>query len=384
VSSRLPAIAAGQSDQVFVSWIPQGRGKATGQLVIDFASTTAAGARIVETETVTLTAGAVAPIIALRSTRPVSGGGGDVLVPVTVPPERFVGGRLDRIGGRIDRTEIGRVTIDPGLVPIPTGPPDLDLGDVEQGVDANGSFFIGNLGDTDLTVTGLAVRSGGFFGDPITFPFVVANGDWREIAVHTGTGLARPGDVLSSAWSVLSDDPAQPDARITIHVRVSGPRLERGPDFIDFGSVPAGTQASRQMVLSNTGNRPVTVDGAKWSVGSPFVFALPAGTNFPAVLPPGATLPITISVPANCHDRNIRRFPNCRSATKHSESVGNRISGEDFLTTAGNCVLLDIVRSRRDPMFIATRRPLGRAPAERNVYVCHIRLRRSRNDRRGT
>ena len=167
-------------------------------------------------------------------------------------------------------------------------------------MDANGSFFIGNLGDANLTITGIALRSGGFYGDPITFPFVVAPGEWREIAVHTGTGgTTQLGDVLFGEWSVLSDDPFQPDARVTMHVQVSGPKLVRGTDFIDFGRVAAGTQASRTMVLTNAGNRPVTIDGAKWSVGSPFTLELPTGISFPAVLAPGAMLSLTIGVPAN-------------------------------------------------------------------------------------
>jgi hypothetical protein len=196
------------------------------------------------------------------------------------------------LGGR------GRITLDPDLVPIPAEPSDVDLGAVELGADASGSFFIGNVGDADLTVSGIALRAGSFYGDQITLPFVVAPGEWREIAVHTGTGgTTRPGDVLTGEWSVLSDDPANPDVRVLMRVRVSGPRLERdGSDFIDFGPVAAGTPASRTMVLRNTGDRDVTLDAAKWTSGSPFVLTLPAGTALPTSLAPSAALSMTVSV----------------------------------------------------------------------------------------
>jgi len=65
----------------------------------------------------------------------------------------------------------------------------------------------------------------------------VVPGDWHEIAVHTGTGgTIAPGEVLPGEWSMLSDDPAQPDFRVTLHVRVSGPKLVRSPDF--YGTDP--------------------------------------------------------------------------------------------------------------------------------------------------
>jgi len=42
----------------------------------------------------------------------------------------------------------------------------------------------------------------------------------------------------------------------------------------------------------------VTINSARWSVGSAFVFKLPPGINFPTVLAPAATPSITISVVA--------------------------------------------------------------------------------------
>ena len=65
VSSRFPFIRAGQSDQLTVSWFPQGRGRVAGRLVIDFTSMSMMGTRVVETYTIPLTSSATAPVIAI-------------------------------------------------------------------------------------------------------------------------------------------------------------------------------------------------------------------------------------------------------------------------------------------------------------------------------
>jgi predicted acylesterase/phospholipase RssA len=253
------AITAGHSDQLIVSCTPRQRGTQTGVLTFDFRSVSTLGVGVVEPYKVSLKSIATAPRIDLQPKRP-------------------------------------------GPPPIPTGPLVVDLGTIELGDEASGSFYIGNLGDADLSVTGIEHHTIGFYGDPVTFPITIAPDDWRMVAIHAGrdwvpNDVTRPGDVLIGECSVLSDDPWVPDARFEIRVHVSGARLTRGPDFYDFGTIEAGTSTSRTMTLTNEGTSAVTIDYIKWTVGKPFTFSLPTGVTLPEALAPAATLPVTIELP---------------------------------------------------------------------------------------
>jgi NTE family protein len=293
-----PAIAPGQSSQLSVSCVPKRQGRTTGTLLVETRSQTTLGFSVVDIARVELTSIATAPRIVLRLTQPPpEQPRGEILIDPTRPPLGQIGGfgAFGRIGGgRLGRLDPANLN----LVPITSTPIEVNLGTVAPGATVNGSFFIGNLGDADLTVTGIVLRSGGFFGDPINFPFTVAPGEWREIAVHTGTGGLRPGDVLTGEWAVLSDDPFVPEATVAMRVRLSGPKLTASTDFVDLGFIGTGSATERQITLENQGDQPVTIDRLRWTAGRPFTVSLPATVTLPASLAAGAALVLTIGVPA--------------------------------------------------------------------------------------
>ncbi len=187
---------------------------------------------------------------------------------------------------------------------IDVNPLSLGFGVVDTGASATRTTTIANLGDADLTVTGLTVGGSTEFqlnaGAP-TPPFSVAPGTTADVPVDYA-----PVDVGadSGTLDVASDDPDEPTVPVVLSGTGQAPPatvcdIDVNPLALAFGSVDTGTTATLTTTIGNTGSAACTVNAltvtgsADFMLGAgapatPFMVAIGATVNVPVVYAPSA------------------------------------------------------------------------------------------------
>ncbi|HUB07176.1 MAG TPA: choice-of-anchor D domain-containing protein [Myxococcales bacterium] len=101
---------------------------------------------------------------------------------------------------------------------------------------------------------------------------------------------------------ICSSDPSVQLGCTTLTLALQGTgvdsQLTFTPDPVSFGTVPAGTSATMQVTVQNGGTADVTLSSLATGSGSSAVFALQGLPSFPADLPAGQSLSITVQYTA--------------------------------------------------------------------------------------
>ncbi len=176
---------------------------------------------------------------------------------------------------------------------IAVNPTSLGFGTVILGGSASLAAQVRNAGTATLSVTGIALCSGTsaeFAWTPVA-PFSVAPG---QSATLTVTYRPTAAGTDSGCLALASNDPASP----TVNLGVSGTGAAQAvativldPGSLDFGTVIAGTTASRTTQVRNTGNANLDVTGVSRCSGTPATFAWSPAAPF--TVAPGQSVTLT-------------------------------------------------------------------------------------------
>lgn len=142
-------------------------------------------------------------------------------------------------------------------------PGNINFGTVSTGSKGISNLLITNSGASDLTVSMLAITGADFTLSGMTTPKTIAPGQSVPMAL-TFSPTAAGG--VTGSLNITSNDPTNP----TITIPMSGTgtaaatgQLSANLANLGFGSVSRGASASRQFVLANTGNAPVTISSIR-------------------------------------------------------------------------------------------------------------------------
>jgi hypothetical protein len=168
-------------------------------------------------------------------------------------------------------------------------PGSINFGTVSSGSRAISNLLVTNSGAADLTVSMLALTGADFTLSGMTTPKTIASGQSAPMAL-TFSPTAAGG--VTGSLSITSNDPTNPT--ITIPISGTGTATATGQltanlANLSFGSVSRGASASKQFVLANTGNAPVTISSIE-GVGLTF-----SGVTTPTTLNPFQDLTISTS-----------------------------------------------------------------------------------------
>lgn len=157
----------------------------------------------------------------------------------------------------------------------------LDFGSVTIGQQGTENVTFTNAGGSDLTISMLTLTGAEFAVSGITTPRTITAGQTAALTITfhpTATGSATGGLVITS------NDPTNP----TVNISLTGSgtntpvgQLTSNPTTLSFGDVNTGTKASKQIVLTNTGNAAVKISKITAS-----------GTGFSVS---GVTVPATVN-----------------------------------------------------------------------------------------
>jgi HYDIN/CFA65/VesB family protein/ASPM-SPD-2-Hydin domain-containing protein/centrosomal CEP192-like protein len=144
---------------------------------------------------------------------------------------------------------------------ISVNPTSINFGTVSTGLKANNNLLITNSGAGDLTVSVLALSGTDFSLSGMTTPKTVSAGQSAQVVLAFSP--ATSGNVTGSL-SITSNDPTNP----TVTIPMSGTgtaaatgQLSANPANLTFGMVSTGASATKQIVLTNTGNTAVKISG---------------------------------------------------------------------------------------------------------------------------
>lgn len=180
-------------------------------------------------------------------------------------------------------------------------PPALDFGSVDIGTQATRSFVVRNVGNVRLTVNAIGIERGTtaeFATRPQgNLPAAIPPG--QELTVNvTYDGMTagmKTGRVQvdTDAW----EDPATMTSRATGYVNLravsTGANIHALPETINFGTVSVGSMASRNLVLENIGNSPLTISNIMLSSPSRRI-TMSNVPGLPAVVQAGTSVQLTL------------------------------------------------------------------------------------------
>ncbi|MFN7132925.1 MAG: choice-of-anchor D domain-containing protein, partial [Myxococcales bacterium] len=155
-------------------------------------------------------------------------------------------------------------------------PQQVDFGFVNPGTKVESSVVFKNLGNRDVTISGLAITNDTrqqFSLETSTTTFVVAKaGGEVEVPLGFKPSILGP---QSARLAFTSDDPKLTAGTVNLKGYGGGPDIDVQPKRVDFGPVAIGSFQYRRIVIANTGtDAPSTTDDnlkleAKDSSGKP-------------------------------------------------------------------------------------------------------------------
>ena len=186
---------------------------------------------------------------------------------------------------------------------IEVSPSAIDFGSVGLRVSAFEVISVVNGGDGPLNVAsvGLSFEAGRSFQiiPDRAVPFVLAPGQAAEVRVRFEPLELRGGRPTPQANAVVirSDDPARPEVRIALE-GVATPDPARCLTFserlVDFGFVPPGEVAARQVVLQNCGREAIEVVSIELEGQTP-ALSVVSGRALPFSLAPGGEVGLALN-----------------------------------------------------------------------------------------
>jgi hypothetical protein len=166
----------------------------------------------------------------------------------------------------------------------------VDFGSVGVGTQTTENLIISNAGGSDLTISLLTLTGTEFAVNGITTPKTISTG---QTATLTLTFLPTAVGSGNGSLAITSNDPTNPT--VTISLMGSGTSAPVGqwtanPTSISFGSVNTGGSASKQIVLTNTGNAAVKISQINAS-GSGFSVT---GVSVPSTVNASQSVTLTV------------------------------------------------------------------------------------------
>lgn len=177
--------------------------------------------------------------------------------------------------------ERGHLAISPAVVYLSGAP---------EGEAAAATVALYNVGDAPLEIEAVQLGiSTGYTVESPSLPARLAPGEELGLRVQRRAGQGVPRE---NALEVVSDDPTQPSLRVELHAPAATPLLAATPSSIEFGAVPSGESAEREVVVRNLGLGVARSLGLEWLPGSSADFA--ASLSGVEILP-GAELQLRLS-----------------------------------------------------------------------------------------
>jgi len=178
----------------------------------------------------------------------------------------------------------------PAQAQITVNPPSLNFGSVNTGSTSTQTVTLTNSGNADASISQVAVAGTGFSVSGMTTPYTLAAG--ASVALNLSF-TPTAATAYSGTLTVTSNS-----SNSVVSVGLSGTgtqppqgQLTSTPASVSFGSVYAGSTATRSLILSNTGNASLSITQLSVSGGA---FSL-SGTTTPYWLAPGAVLTVTVT-----------------------------------------------------------------------------------------
>lgn len=118
-----------------------------------------------------------------------------------------------------------------------------------------------NLGDENLTITGLSLEDVLFTASPFTLGSIGATvlepGGSTEVPVGFAPSTFDP---AIATIRIDSDDPQSPTVVVDVNGNAAAPVIAVDPEVYDFGNVPVGCDGELQVTVSNVGQETLVVD----------------------------------------------------------------------------------------------------------------------------
>jgi hypothetical protein len=172
---------------------------------------------------------------------------------------------------------------------------DLNFGLVPRGATATRNVIIQNTGGAPLTLSSVAFTGGSAFEFSVlspSTPQTLAPGSAVTFIIAFSPPGNSSGGARTGTLRINSTDPATPIVNLAANATIGVPKLTLSGD-LNFGTVARGTTATRQIVVNNTGNAPLTVSSVAFESGSDASFTV-LGPATPQTIAAGSSLAFTI------------------------------------------------------------------------------------------
>jgi Abnormal spindle-like microcephaly-assoc'd, ASPM-SPD-2-Hydin/Protein of unknown function (DUF1573) len=167
----------------------------------------------------------------------------------------------------------------------------VDFGSVGVGTQSTENLIVSNAGGSDLTISLLTLTGAEFAVNGITTPKIISTG---QTAIFTFTFLPTAAGSANGGLAITSNDPTNP----TVNISLTGSgtnspvgQLTANPTSVEFGDVNTRSSASKQIVLTNTGNTAVKISQISAS-GSGFNVT---GVAVPSTVKASQSLTLTVA-----------------------------------------------------------------------------------------
>jgi hypothetical protein len=167
----------------------------------------------------------------------------------------------------------------------------LNFGNVSTGVKSTDNLVLTNTGASNLTISLLALTGADFSVSGITTPTTLTPGQSAQVAVSFSPAAAGS---TTGNLNIASNDPVNP----TTNVALSGTgttsptgQLNASASSVSFGSVAAGSKVEQQIMLTNTGNKGVTIS----SITVAGAGLTTSGVEVPGTLNPAESAPLRVA-----------------------------------------------------------------------------------------
>jgi hypothetical protein len=173
----------------------------------------------------------------------------------------------------------------------------LDFGSVEVDTTSTRTLVIGNVGNADLTVTGLTLTGSADFALGAAAPappFSIAAGGSMNVPVEYMTPDA---GADSGSVEVTSDDPDEPVVSASLSGTglppVADQDIDVSPLSLDFGTVTVGDTSTLTTTIHNVGGSDLTLSALTLSGSADFALA-PGAPALPFTLLPGGSVDVAL------------------------------------------------------------------------------------------
>jgi hypothetical protein len=188
----------------------------------------------------------------------------------------------------------------------------VQFGTVSVGSASNKGITVSNVGGSDLTISVVSLTGNEFGEAGIATPKIVSSGQSANMAVSFRPTVA---GAVSGSVTITSNDSSAPST--TINLTGTGStdpigQLEASLAAVSFGNVATGSNATQQVVLTNTGNAAVQISKIAAT-----------GTGFSAS---GITTPVTLN-PATSATLNVVFAPSTAASATGSVTVTSNANG---------------------------------------------------------